>query len=64
MQVVKDEPIEKTFLIDTCMLKDAEADDIIAVLSKVIKEDILIISVTKDFQQLQKYDNTIQCHPI
>ena len=37
-----------------------EADDIIAVLSKVIKEDVLIISGDKDFQQLQKYDNITQ----
>ena len=40
-----------------------EADDIIAVLSKVIKEDVLIISGDKDFQQLQKYDNITQWSP-
>lgn len=45
---------------------DAEADDIIAVLSARHSptENILIISSDKDFPQLQKYKNVDQYHPL
>lgn len=44
----------------------AEADDIIAILSKYLskKEKVLIISGDKDFCQLQKYPNVVQWAPI
>ena len=44
----------------------AEADDIIAVLSKRFhsEQKILILSTDKDFLQLQKYDNVSQYSPI
>lgn len=42
---------------------NAEADDIIAVLSKTQKSPILIISSDKDFLQLQKYPNVNQYSP-
>lgn len=44
----------------------AEADDIIAVLTKTFStnENILIVSSDKDFMQLQKYENVLQYSPI
>ena len=62
LQVVKDE-IKENFPYRYMYVERCEADDIIAVLSKVIKEDVLIISGDKDFQQLQKYDNITQWSP-
>jgi len=62
LQVVKDE-IRDNFPYRYMYVERCEADDIIAVLSKVIKEDILIISGDKDFQQLQKYNNITQWSP-
>ena len=41
----------------------AEADDIIAVLTKESKEPVLIVSGDKDFQQLHKYPNVKQWSP-
>lgn len=62
LQIVKDE-IRDNFPYRYMYVERCEADDIIAVLSKEIKEDILIISGDKDFQQLQKYDNITQWSP-
>jgi hypothetical protein len=44
-------------------LHDAEADDIIAVLSKNAKEPTLIVSSDKDFKQLHQYKNVKQYCP-
>lgn len=41
-----------------------EADDIIAVLTSVSKEQVLIISGDKDFLQLQRYKNVTQYSPV
>ena len=62
LQVIKDE-LRDNFPYRYMYVERCEADDIIAVLSKHIKEDILIISGDKDFQQLQSLDNVIQWSP-
>ena len=62
MHQVKDE-IKENFPYKVIHIDKCEADDIIAVLSKHIQEDILIISGDKDFQQLQSLDNVIQWSP-
>jgi len=62
LQVIKDE-LRDNFPYRYMYVERCEADDIIAVLSKHIKEDILIISGDKDFQQLQTLDNVIQWSP-
>lgn len=41
-----------------------EADDIIAVLTSISKEQVLIISGDKDFLQLQRYKNVTQYSPV
>lgn len=62
LQVIKDE-LRDNFPYRYMYVERCEADDIIAVLSKHIKEDILIISGDKDFQQLQTLDNVMQWSP-
>lgn len=62
LQVIKDE-LRDNFPYRYMYVEKCEADDIIAVLSKHIKEDILIISGDKDFQQLQSLNNVIQWSP-
>jgi len=62
LQVIKDE-LRDNFPYRYMYVERCEADDIIAVLSKHIKEDILIISGDKDFQQLQSLENVIQWSP-
>jgi len=62
LQVIKDE-LRDNFPYRYMYVERCEADDIIAVLSKHITEDILIISGDKDFQQLQSLDNVIQWSP-
>jgi hypothetical protein len=62
LQVIKDE-LRDNFPYRYMYVERCEADDIIAVLSKHIQEDILIISGDKDFQQLQSLDNVIQWSP-
>ena len=62
LQVIKDE-LRDNFTYRYMYVERCEADDIIAVLSKHIQEDILIISGDKDFQQLQSLDNVIQWSP-
>lgn len=41
-----------------------EADDIIAVLSRYLKEDVLIVSRDHDFKQLNRYSNVKRYDPI
>ena len=62
LQVIKDE-LRDNFPYRYMYVERCEADDIIAVLSKHIQEDILIISGDKDFQQLQTLDNVMQWSP-
>lgn len=62
LQVIKDE-LRDNFPYRYMYVERCEADDIIAVLSKHIREDILIISGDKDFQQLQSRDNVMQWSP-
>jgi hypothetical protein len=62
LQVIKDE-LRDNFPYRYMYVERCEADDIIAVLSKHITEDILIISGDKDFQQLQSLNNVIQWSP-
>ena len=45
-------------------VENAEADDIIGMLSRSVSEKIMIISSDKDFIQLQKYPNVTQWSPI
>ena len=45
-------------------VENAEADDIIGMLSRSVSEKIMIISSDKDFIQLQKYDNVYQWSPV
>jgi 5'-3' exonuclease len=65
MNVIQDEVI-KTFPYKNLQINDAEADDIIAIISKHNhnNEKILIVSSDKDFQQLQRYENVYQYSPI
>ena len=65
MTLIKSE-IESTFPWKNISVPTAEADDIIAVISKnsLPIEPVLIISSDKDFQQLQKYSNVKQWSPI
>tara|TARA_R100000008_G_C3586193_1_gene172522 strand:+ start:137 stop:970 length:834 start_codon:yes stop_codon:yes gene_type:complete len=65
MNVIQDEVI-KTFPYKNLQINNAEADDIIAIISKHNhnNEKILIISSDKDFQQLQRYENVYQYSPI
>ena len=62
LQIIKDE-LRDNFPYRYMYVENCEADDIIAVLSKHITEDILIISGDKDFQQLQSLENVIQWSP-
>ena len=62
LQVVKEE-IRDNFPYRYMYVETAEADDIIAILTKHAKEDVLIVSGDKDFQQLHKYDYVTQCIP-
>ena len=45
-------------------VENAEADDIIGMLSRSVSEKVMIISSDKDFIQLQKYDNVYQWSPV
>ena len=45
-------------------MENAEADDIIGMLSRSVSEKVMIISSDKDFIQLQKYDNVYQWSPV
>ena len=62
LQVIKDE-LRENFPYRYMYVENCEADDIIAILSKHITEDILIISGDKDFQQLQSFDHVTQWSP-
>jgi len=64
LQKVKDE-IRDNFPYVYMSVDNAEADDIIAVITKHFheKEDILIVSGDKDFQQLHKYRGVRQFSP-
>ena len=62
LQVIKDE-LRENFPYRYMYVENCEADDIIAILSKHITEDILIISGDKDFQQLQSFDHVAQWSP-
>ena len=55
--------IKENFPYRYMYVESAEADDIIAVLTKHATEDVLIISGDKDFLQLQKYDYVTQWSP-
>ena len=57
--------IRETFPYKVIEVSGAEADDVIAVLTKNhhTNEDILILSSDKDFMQLQKYPNVKQYSP-
>lgn len=55
--------LKANFPYKVIQLDDAEADDIIAVLSKNAKEQTLICSSDKDFKQLQQYKNISQYCP-
>ena len=66
MNKIRDE-IRDNFPYKFMQVNTVEADDIIAVLSKKYAnstEKILIISVDKDFKQLQKYDNVKQYNTV
>jgi hypothetical protein len=58
--------IKQTFPYKVINVNMAEADDVIAVLTKTFhtQEKILIISGDKDFQQLQVYPNVEQYSPV
>ena len=64
LQKVKEE-IRDNFPFHYMYVESAEADDIIAVLTKKYyeQEDILIVSGDKDFQQLHKYKGVKQFSP-
>ena len=55
--------IKENFPYRYMYVESAEADDIIAILTKHATEDVLIISGDKDFQQLHKYDYVTQWSP-
>ena len=55
--------IKENFPYRYMYVEKCEADDIIAVLTKHAKEDVLIVSGDKDFQQLHKYPNVTQWSP-
>jgi len=65
MNVIHDE-ILHNLPYKNLQINDAEADDIIAIISKHnhTNEKILIVSSDKDFQQLQRYSNVYQYSPI
>ena len=64
LHIIKEE-IRDNFPYKVVQLDNVEADDIIAVIcKKQQKENILIISGDKDFQQLQKYPHVKQYSPI
>jgi hypothetical protein len=64
MDVIKNEVINH-LPYKNIQVNDAEADDIIAVISQRhhVDENILIVSSDKDFQQLQRYPNVHQYSP-
>lgn len=49
----------KIIKVDGC-----EGDDVIAILSKYIKDDVLIVGVDKDYQQLHLNENVKQYNPL
>ncbi len=55
--------IKENFPYRYLAVDNAEADDIIAVLTRESKEPVLIVSGDKDFQQLHKYDYVKQWSP-
>jgi len=65
MNVIQDE-IVNNLPYKNIQINNAEADDIIAIISKhnYNNEKILIVSSDKDFQQLQRYSNVYQYSPI
>ena len=65
MNQVRDE-LQEFFPYKVIQVPRAEADDIIAVIVKMRhgKEDILILSGDKDFQQLQCYEDVYQYSPV
>ena len=65
MNVIHDEIIHN-LPYKNLQINDAEADDIIAIISKHnhTNEKILIVSSDKDFQQLQRYSDVYQYSPI
>ena len=60
------EDLKQNFPYKTIEVENAEADDIIAVLTKKysIHEPVLIVSSDADFKQLHKYPNVKQYNPI
>jgi hypothetical protein len=57
--------LKEIFPYKVLEIEGAEADDIIATLCKIVRDEkILIISGDHDFLQLQKYDNVNQYSPI
>lgn len=60
---LKDE-IQENLPYKFMVVPHCEADDIIAVISSVSKERVLIISGDKDFLQLQRYRNVTQYSPV
>jgi len=65
MNVIQDE-IVNNLPYKNIQIDNAEADDIIAILTRHFhtNEDIMIVSSDKDFQQLQRYPNVHQYSPI
>lgn len=64
MNVIQDE-IVNNLPYKNIQIDNAEADDIIAILTKhfYTQENIMIVSSDKDFQQLQRYSNVQQYSP-
>ena len=61
--------IDKDFPWKLVRVNEAEADDVIAVLTQSTQEfgqyeDVMIISSDKDFKQLHQYDNVKQFNPV
>ena len=62
LNIVKQE-IKENFPYRYMYVERAEADDIIAILTKHAKEPVMIVSGDKDFQQLHKFSNVEQYSP-
>ena len=58
------EELKTNFPYKFIQVENAEADDVIGLLSRSVSEKVMIISSDKDFIQLQKYDNVSQWSPV